>query len=150
MKISTCSVSQKNLSIDQAFARTHRQTQRIHSWIALDLSYRNKLVPCELNTQILSYDHFSGQNLRKILRHSWSQFSLQPNYSKSGEGSTRHFMILSGALLHLITVAKRPRRSWEASWTILRNFEKVENFRLFGVMKKHSLCTFFCKPIGST
>ena len=72
-------------------SNTHRQTQRIHSWIALGLRKVQKLVPCELNTQILSYDHFSGQNLRKILGHSWRQFSLQPNYSKSGEGSTSHF-----------------------------------------------------------
>ena len=65
--------------------KTHRQTQRMHSWIGLGLRNVKKLVPRQTNSQILSYDHFSGQNLRKIFDHSSPRFSLQPNYSKSGD-----------------------------------------------------------------
>ena len=50
------------------------------------------MVPCQTNTGILRYYHFSGQNLRKIQGHSWRNLSLQPNYSKSREGSTSHFL----------------------------------------------------------
>ena len=39
----------------------------------------------------LSYETFSGQNLRKILKPFMTHLSLQPNYSKSWEGSTSHF-----------------------------------------------------------
>ena len=67
MKISTFSVSSKNLSLKTTFSKTHSQTQRMHSWIALDLNSRNKLVPSELNTQILSYDHL----LRAVNRQPW-------------------------------------------------------------------------------
>ena len=61
MKISTFSVSPKNLSSLRDFSKTHRQTQHIHFWIAYDLSFVLKLVPCQTNTRILSYDHFSGE-----------------------------------------------------------------------------------------
>ena len=94
MKISTFSVSQKNLSFDPAFSQTHRQTQQIHSWIAHGLRKRTKLVSCKTNTGILSYGHFSGQKIRKIQSHSWRNLSLQPNYSKSREGSTSHVPIV--------------------------------------------------------
>ena len=51
MKMSTLLVSQKNLSFLTTFSKTHRQTQRKHSWIGLGLRKVQKLVPCELNTQ---------------------------------------------------------------------------------------------------
>ena len=51
VKISILLVSQTNLCFDQTFSKTHRQTQRIHSWIALGLRKVQKLVPCQTNTQ---------------------------------------------------------------------------------------------------
>ena len=81
----------KNLCLDVTLSKTHRQTQRMHSWIALGLRNVKKLVPCQTNSGILSYDHFSGQKVRKILGHSCRDLSLDPNYSKSREGSTSHF-----------------------------------------------------------
>ena len=60
----------KNLFLCSDFSKTHRQTQRIHSWIALGLRNLNKLVPCKTNTQILSCDHFSGRFAQKMLSHS--------------------------------------------------------------------------------
>ena len=83
----------KNLSLLVTFSKTHRQTQRIHSWICLDLRNVKKLVPRETNSQILRYLDFSGQNLRKIQSHDRLRFPLQPNYSKSREGSTSHLLV---------------------------------------------------------
>jgi len=67
MKISTFSVSQKNLSSKTAFSKTIGLTQRIHSWTAFNLKMIGKLVRNQLNTQILSYNHFCAEKLRKIL-----------------------------------------------------------------------------------
>ena len=47
----------KNLSLKRDFSQTHRQTQRIHSWIALDLRKGGKLLWSQLNSQILTYLH---------------------------------------------------------------------------------------------
>ena len=49
----------KNLFVSTTFSQTHRQTQRIHSWIALDLRKGGKLLRSQLNSQILRYLHFS-------------------------------------------------------------------------------------------
>ena len=51
-----------------------------------------KLVRSELNTQILSYDHFSGEKLRIVMGPLAARFPLSPNYSKSREGSTSHLV----------------------------------------------------------
>ena len=66
MEISTSSVPPKNRSTLTTFSKTHRQTQRIHSWIGLGLRNRHKLVPCQTNSQILSYDTFSGRSAQEI------------------------------------------------------------------------------------
>ena len=89
-KIFDFSVSCKNLCFDQTFSQTHRQTQRMHSWIGLDLRKVQKLVRSQTNTRILSYDHFSDDFAQKILRHSSRHLALSRNYSKSSEGSTSH------------------------------------------------------------
>ena len=51
MKISTFSVSWKNLCFKTTFSKTIGLTQRIHSWIAFDLKNVQKLVRSQLNTQ---------------------------------------------------------------------------------------------------
>ena len=48
-----------NTSIKRDFSKTHRQTQRMHSWIGLDLTKAGKLLRSQLNSQILRYLHFS-------------------------------------------------------------------------------------------
>ena len=47
----------KNIFTKRDFARTHRQTQRMHSWIARDLSYPGKLIRSQLNSRILRNLH---------------------------------------------------------------------------------------------
>ena len=42
-----------DLSLKRDFSKTHSQTQRMHSWIGLDLILVEKLVRCQLNSQIL-------------------------------------------------------------------------------------------------
>ena len=49
-------MSPKNLSSLMDFSKTHRQTQRINSWIGVGLRKDKKLVPSQTNTRILSYD----------------------------------------------------------------------------------------------
>ena len=50
------------------------------------------MVRSELNSQILSYDHFSGEKLRIGQGPRAARFPLSPNYSKSREGSTSHIL----------------------------------------------------------
>ena len=143
-------MSQKNLSGLATFSKTHRRTQWIHSWIALGLRNLKKLVPCELNTQILSCGHFSGQNLRKILKPSWCHLSLQPNYSKSREGSTSHFpfnrITLEQRRLYesvhvscsITCVFHWSTDSWKKTTEPLNNRKKMsssmEKFEIFGIV----------------
>ena len=37
-------------SVRTDFSKTHRQTQRLHSWIGLGLIWWGKLLRCQLNT----------------------------------------------------------------------------------------------------
>ena len=52
-------VSCPDLFFSRDFSKTHRRTQRHHSWIAFDFVEVGKLLRSELNTQILRYLHFS-------------------------------------------------------------------------------------------
>ena len=67
MKISTFLVSLKNLSLARTLPQGIEWTQRMHFWIGIDLLYPEKLFRIQLNSQILRYLHFSGQNAQKIL-----------------------------------------------------------------------------------
>jgi len=53
MKISKFRGHQKKLCSIRYFATAHRQTQRLHFWIARDLRCAEKLLPCKTNSQIL-------------------------------------------------------------------------------------------------
>ena len=65
-----------HLSSLVTFSETIELTQRMHSWIAFNLKMIGKLVWSQLNSRILSYNHFCGEILRKNLsqvwRHTWS------------------------------------------------------------------------------
>ena len=63
------------------FSKTHSQTQRLHSWIGLDLIKVGKLLPCQLNTLIFRYCHFSDQVTPIFDKPSWSKFPLRLYYS---------------------------------------------------------------------
>ena len=55
----------------------------MHSWIALELIWKQKLVRSQLNTQILSYSHFFGEKAHLIMAQVCCNLRLEPNYSKS-------------------------------------------------------------------
>ena len=55
------SASCQDLSALVTFSKTHRRTQRIHSWIGLYLRTCGKLVRSETNSQILRNLHFCHQ-----------------------------------------------------------------------------------------
>ena len=83
MKISIFAGHAPDLCFKRDFSQGIESTQRMHFWIALDLIYNRKLVRSQLNSQILSYDHFSAQKLRKILAQVDAQFLVSPNYSRA-------------------------------------------------------------------
>ena len=105
-------VHHADLSIKRYFSKTHRQTQRIHSWIAFDLRKVGKLIRCQTNSWKFRFLNFRDQNLRKILDHSWRRFSLDPNYSKSREGSTSHVKRIQGFWVMTIFLVKKYGKSW--------------------------------------
>ena len=51
--------SYPDLSCSRDFSKTHRRTQRHHSWIAITCAEVGKLLRSQLNSQILRYLHFS-------------------------------------------------------------------------------------------
>ena len=67
-----------DLSFKRDFSKTHRQTQRLHSWIARDLSLPGKLLRGQTNSQILRYLHFSPNRVRgsSVLRETESGWKL--------------------------------------------------------------------------
>ena len=94
----------KNLCFSTTFYKTHRQTQRIHSWIALDLIYIRKLLRSQLNSQILKYLHFSELSANFFDKPSWSRFPLRLYYSKSIERLYESYRISS--------VGRSPFQGW--------------------------------------
>ena len=60
-------VSLKNLCSTRKSSQGIESTQRMHFWICLDLTKVYKLVRSQLNTRILSYDHFSDDKLRIVM-----------------------------------------------------------------------------------
>ena len=91
MKISTCSVSYKNLCTSTTFSKTHKQTCHLHFWIARDLIYKGKLLRSETNSQISSNLHFSYPFTPFFDKPICSEFPVPLYYSKSLDGSTSHF-----------------------------------------------------------
>ena len=70
-----------NTSVKRDFSRTHRQTQRMYSWIGLDLTEAGKLLRSETNLQILRYLHFSKPFTPIFDKPSWCRFPLPLYYS---------------------------------------------------------------------
>ena len=56
----------KNMPCNDDFSITHRQTQRMYSWIGRDLIYLGKLIRSQLNSQILRNLHFSDRDTKKF------------------------------------------------------------------------------------
>ena len=48
-----------DLCVNRDFSKTHKQTQQLYSWIGIDLPEGGKLLPCQTNSWILRYLHFS-------------------------------------------------------------------------------------------
>ena len=71
----------KNLSFAKHFATAHRQTQRSHSWIARDLIYLKKLVPCKTNSQILRNPHSCVQKSHFVDNPIEPRFPSKTYYS---------------------------------------------------------------------
>ena len=76
-------VSCPDLSSGRDFSKTHRQTQRHHSWIAFDLTDVGKLLRSELNSQILSYLHFCDPFTSLFDSPSESQLLVPLYYSRA-------------------------------------------------------------------
>ena len=83
--------SWKNLCLLRDFSKTIDWTQGRQYPKGNALTLGGKLFPCQLNSQILSRKHFCGEKFEIVLEHDWCNFPLNPNYSKSREGSTSHF-----------------------------------------------------------
>ena len=66
------------------FSKTHRQTPELHSWVCRDLTEVGKLLPCQLNSQILRYLHFSDSFTPIFDKHVESRFPLRLYYSRAG------------------------------------------------------------------
>ena len=132
MKISTFSVSQKNLCFDQTFSQTHRQTQWMHSWIGLGLRNVKKLVPGQTNSGILSYDNFSGQKIRKTCMRAANR---QPMFT--ARGTRRAFSFFLRVFCSITSVWNGNRKSWTTTTKQLHNpkrcqtCKKVEIFEMF-------------------
>ena len=58
--------SNENLSVIRTFAQGIDWEQRRHFWIAFAMVLNGKLLRTQTNSQILSYDHFSGQNTQNL------------------------------------------------------------------------------------
>ena len=148
-------MSCKNLSSLTTFSKTHRQTQRMHSWIGLGLRNPKKLVPRRTNSQILSCDHFSDDLPQKIFDHSSPRFSLQPNYSKIRDRLYDSFTSLfdkpSSARFPLrLYYSKSLERLYESiqdSKTIQRTFEKLDFSTFWGHQKTYPSRWIFLKRI---
>ena len=95
------SVSCKILSFLKDFSKTIYWTQGRQYPKGNAPTLEGKLFPCQLNSQILSRKHFSGKKIPKVLNPCWRNCPLNPNYSKSREGSTSHFDYLFSAPFHV-------------------------------------------------
>ena len=83
VKISIFCDHDPDLCFGMDFSQGIESKQRMHFWIGLDLILEGKLVRSQLNTQILSYDHFSVQKIQKILGQVVARFPVSPNYSRA-------------------------------------------------------------------
>ena len=63
------------------FSKTHRRTQRMHSWIGIDVRKAGKLLRSETNSQILGYFTFTVQNLHFFDNPIEARFPSKPYYS---------------------------------------------------------------------
>ena len=88
------SVSWKNLSSLRDFSKTIDWTQGRQYPKGIAQTLEGKVFPCALNSQLLSRKHFCGEKFEIVLEHDWCNFPLNPNDSKSREGSTSHFGVM--------------------------------------------------------
>ena len=75
--------SWKNLCFKRDLSKTINWTQERQYPKGNALTLGGKLFPCQLNSRILSREHFSDKKIPKVLEHDWCNFPLNPNYSKS-------------------------------------------------------------------
>ena len=80
----------KNIYLSTDFFKTHTQTQELHSWVCRDLTEVGKLLPYQLNSQILRYLNFSDSFTPSFDKHVESRFPLRLYYSRALTGSTSH------------------------------------------------------------
>ena len=89
-KIRPLFVSCPDLSLKRIFSKTHRRTQRHHSWIAFTFVEVGKLLRSQLNSQILSYHHFSHPFTSIFDSPFEIKFPLPLYSSESENGFTSH------------------------------------------------------------
>ena len=131
-------------------------TQRIHFWIAFYLSKSIKLVRSQLNSQILSYDHFSGQKSQIFLvkfghnfpRHritleQWrlyesleARFPLKAYYSKSWKGCTSHVGCTAGVTRRSRRRSPRQGRQNQKIFKFHVSTPQISSFSSFTKMQK--------------
>ena len=75
------SVLCQDLSSIRTFAQGIDLEQPRHFWTALLLIFKEKLLRCRLNLQILSYEHFSDQNTQIFPSPVDARFPVILNYS---------------------------------------------------------------------
>ena len=80
-KIRSFSASCPDLSWLVIFSKTHRRTQRIHSWIALHLRMVGKFVRSETDSQILRNLYFCEPFTPFFDKHVETRFPLPLYYS---------------------------------------------------------------------
>ena len=81
VKISIFCDHDPDLCFGRDFSQGIESKQRMHFWIALDLTEKGKLLGSQTNTQILRYLHFCDRNFFVFDTHSFSEFPVLPYYS---------------------------------------------------------------------
>ena len=127
MKISIFGWHAADLSTHRKWPQGIESTQRMHFWIAFDLIYNRKLVRSQLNSQILSCDHFSGQNTQNLLRAVNRQPGLPP-------GMTRRAVSSSGLPYEVMRHSRWPNYTLQSS-------KFNQNLEMF--MNRHQKSWFF-------
>ena len=130
MKISIFWCHKKNLSLLTTFSETIELTQRMHSWIAFNLKMIGKLVRSQLNTQILSYNHFCGEKLRKILGQVWCHTCMravnrQPMFT--ARGTRRAFSFSVNVSCSITRVLRWNTDCWTTTTEQLNNRKTSSN-----------------------
>ena len=144
MKMSTFSVSCKNLSVSTTFSKTHKWTWDLHPWIARNLNYIGKLLRSQLNSRILRNLHVCDQSLKIFDSHIEIKFLLRLYYSRAQKRSTSHVIWRVRAASDPRQGRKNIRKSSETT-----SLRKILHFRNFWPMqKKWWKIKFSCTGIG--